>query len=113
MLCKKLTQENINYISFSNSYCFESYEISILVSILKIINNPLLDIPFYCVATSHIFNFTKEEILKIKLKNKDKSLFMSFKKSKNFKCIKLIRFIKKLIKKSLKKNTKRINRRNI
>ena len=98
ILYKKLSEQKINYISFNNESCFNSYEILTLISILKIVNNPFLDISLYAVATSHIFNFTKEEILKIKLKNINKPLFINFKKSKNIKCIRLVKFIKNLIK---------------
>ncbi|MDR1061042.1 MAG: UvrD-helicase domain-containing protein, partial [Clostridiales bacterium] len=45
---------------------FESYEIDIMLSVLKIIDNPLQDIPMFAVMLSPIFSFPPERAAKIK-----------------------------------------------
>ncbi len=105
LLSKKLLEFNISSISYSDINCFSSYEISLLISILKIINNPSLNIPFYHIATSFMFNFSKEEMLNIKIKNLNQSFYTSFKNSKEKKCQNLIDFVEEL-KNSL--NTKKL-----
>ena len=100
ILCEHLEKLNINYVCHNNFDFMESYEISILISILKIINNPMLEIPLCAVAVSSMFSFSNEELLKIKIKNNNKNLFYCFKNSKNKKCIKFVNFIRKLIKHS-------------
>lgn len=96
LLSKKLLELNISSISFSDINCFSSYEISLLISILKVINNHSLDIPFYHIATSFMFNFSKEEMLKIRIKNFNQSFYDSFKNSKEKKCQKVVEFIKEI-----------------
>ncbi len=104
ILCENLSKLNINFFCLNNINFLESYEISILISLLKIIDNPLLDIPFCAVALSPMFNFSNQELLDIKIKNQDENLFTSFKKSKNKKCKNLISTLKKLKKISINNN---------
>jgi len=48
------------YTDSSSAY-FETYEISVMLSLLKIIDNPLQDIPLLTVMLSPVFAFTAEE----------------------------------------------------
>jgi len=50
---------------------FDSYEISVVLSFLKIIDNPLQDIPLLSVLRSPMFNFTDSEIAMIRIKNRN------------------------------------------
>ncbi|GMB10287.1 MAG: helicase-exonuclease AddAB subunit AddA [Candidatus Improbicoccus devescovinae] len=60
---------------------FKIEEIEILVSILKIINNPLQDIPLLCIIMSPIFGFNLEEITKIRALEPKKYIYFALKKA--------------------------------
>lgn len=83
---KYLSELNIPFISSSDSGYLDSYEVSITVSLLKIINNPLLDIPLCAVLLSPIFNFSTDELAEIRITYKDKPLYTAIKESQNDKC---------------------------
>ena len=95
-LCEKLEKLKIDYVSYNEINFLKSYEISLLTSLLKIINNPLLDIPFSAVAFSPMFCFENSEILEISNQNKELPLYIAFKKTKNTKCKILINYLKEL-----------------
>ena len=68
---QELIKRNINvYSDVSDSY-LESNEINQILSLLKIINNPYLDIPLVSVLRSYIGLFNDDELLKIRLVNKN------------------------------------------
>ncbi len=100
ILCEKLTNLNINFNCLSNTNFLKSFEISLLISLLKIISNPMLDIPFCAVAISPMFHFTKEELVDIKIKYKFCCFFKAFKKYKTEKCLKFIEFLEYLTEKT-------------
>lgn len=53
-------------------------EIRLALSILKILDNPMNDIPFVAVCLSPIFGFTTDEIAKIRKLDKDKKFYSIF-----------------------------------
>ncbi len=53
----------------------ESREIQLLSAFVKVVNNPLLDIPLVSVLYSPVFGFTSDEISQIRLKNKNAELY--------------------------------------
>jgi len=57
----ELTRLGIPAYSEAGSAYFEKYEISVMLSLLKIIDNPLQDIPLFTVMLSPVFSFTAEE----------------------------------------------------
>ncbi len=59
----------------------QSEEISTLVSLLQIIDNPLQDIPLLAVLSSRIFAFTADELAAIRSECKDACFFEALKKS--------------------------------
>ncbi len=59
-----------------NGY-LKSREISILLDILRIIDNPLLDIPAVAVMMSPMFMFTSQEIAEIRASDKNVSIYMN------------------------------------
>lgn len=75
---------------------FKSREVSIIISLLKVINNPLNDLPLFSVITSPLFNFDEDEIAKIRLIDKDASLYKCILNSKTKKCRNFIKYIYKL-----------------
>lgn len=55
----------------------DTNEISVIISLLKVINNPLLDVPMLNVLTSPIFAFTPTELANIRLDSKSLPLYKS------------------------------------
>ncbi|MEG0614148.1 MAG: helicase-exonuclease AddAB subunit AddA [Oscillospiraceae bacterium] len=62
-----LANEGIDAVVDDTEAYLKSREISILLNLLKIIDNPLLDIPMVSVLMSPMFKITTEEIAKIRL----------------------------------------------
>ncbi len=61
-----LRMYNIPYFTEGSANYFESLEMRIFLSLLKICDNPLQDIPLAGVLRSPLFNFTEEDLLKIR-----------------------------------------------
>ena len=53
----------------------QSKEISLLVSLIKTVNNPLLDVPLVSVMLSPLFGFTSDELAEIRLINKKSDIY--------------------------------------
>ncbi|NLK96052.1 MAG: helicase-exonuclease AddAB subunit AddA [Clostridiales bacterium] len=62
------------YADTSSGY-FESIEIRTIMSLLKVIDNPMQDVPLLSLLKSPIMNFTAEELADIRLINKDNYLY--------------------------------------
>lgn len=62
-------------------------EISLLMSVLETVNNPYRDINTVAVMMSPMFNFTADEVAKLRIKNEYKSVYSSLaaQKEKNYK----------------------------
>lgn len=86
ILGKYFSELNIPFISSNDIGYLDSYEVSITISLLKIINNPLLDIPLCAVLLSPIFNFSTVELAEIRIACKDKPLYTAIKESEYNKC---------------------------
>ncbi len=77
---KELTDINLTVFSDSSSQYLDTMEIQIIVSILKIINNPIQDIPLVTVLRSPIFAFTDNDLISIRLTDKNCSFYESMMK---------------------------------
>lgn len=64
---KELNNQNIPVFSDTSSQYFDSIEIQTILSLLKIIDNPMQDIPFVSVLRSQIGKFDDNELICIKL----------------------------------------------
>lgn len=62
------------YVSSQTGY-FQAVEIKVLLQFLKIIDNPLQDIPLYGTLKSFFGGFSEEEIAGLRSKDKESSLF--------------------------------------
>ena len=71
----ELGAEGIPVYADTGSGYFESIEIRTIMSLLKIIDNPLQDIPMIAVLKSPIMGFTAEELSEIRLLNKEKYFY--------------------------------------
>ena len=74
---KELTQKGIPCFSDSSSGYFDSSEVSVMLHLLRIIDNPLLDIPLFSVLISPMFGFTPDEIASIRLEDKRAPLYLA------------------------------------
>ena len=58
----------------------ESKEIMFLASLVKVINNPLIDIPLIAVLMSPVFGFTADELAEIRMIDRKSELFVCLEK---------------------------------
>ena len=97
---KVLYEKGIPVYADSSSNFFESSEILTVISLIKIIDNPLLDIDFTSILRSYFARFTLNEITEIRLINKDTSMYNAFleyiEKTNNEKAIKFLSFLEDL-----------------
>ena len=71
----ELTNLNIPVYSDTSLEYLNSIEIQVIMSLLKIIDNPMQDIPLVCMLRSIIGGFTDNELISIRLENKGKISF--------------------------------------
>ena len=64
---KELIKQNIDVYSDTSSEYLETYEIQVIMDLLKIIDNPYQDIPLVHVMLSSIGMFTDDDLLEIRL----------------------------------------------
>jgi len=62
------------YAELSTGY-FAATEVQVMLSLLRVIDNPLQDIPLAGVLRSPIFRFTAEELARIRIASKDTSFY--------------------------------------
>lgn len=76
----------------------DSFEISAVMSLLKAIDNPLLDNELFAALMSPMFGFTADEMAEISVNNKDKPLYLrlSDKKDEMPKCKKALEIMEEL-----------------
>ena len=74
ILANELRRQGIP-VNFANEGYAETYEISTFLSLLKIIDNPHSDIELLSVMMSPLFNFTPEEMAKIRAVKKDGDIY--------------------------------------
>ena len=79
---KELINQNIPVFSDSTQEYISSYEIQTIMSLLKIIDNPMQDIPLAMVLKSPIYNFTDDELVEIRLTDKQSDFYTTLIKSK-------------------------------
>jgi ATP-dependent helicase/nuclease subunit A len=54
-----------------------AYEVMVAVSLLRILDNPLQDVPLLSVLLSPVFGFTPDDVSEIRIKSRDKSLYLA------------------------------------
>ena len=68
---KELLKNNIPVYSDSQAEFLETFEIRIIMNLLKVLDNPLDDIGLVSVLRSPLFGFTDNEIIEIRLLNRE------------------------------------------
>lgn len=84
-----LSENSIPVWSDSAGKFFGTTEISFILSLLRIIDNPVQDIPLISVLISPVFGFTTADIARIRIKKKSTSLYLAIKsmaEEKDFRC---------------------------
>lgn len=72
---KELNKLEMPVFSDTSSSYFETEEIQIILSVLKIVDNPNNDIPLVTVLRSPIGSFTDNELIEIRLNSKETSFY--------------------------------------
>ena len=67
---KEISEKGIAVFSDSSSTYLESMEVQTITSLLKVIDNPMQDIPLITVLRSNIFGFTDNDLIEIRLTDK-------------------------------------------
>ncbi len=73
---------NMPVFSDSSQEYLDSIEIQTIMSLLKIIDNPMQDIPLVTVLRSNIGNFTDDELVQIRLSDKYDNFYTCMQKAK-------------------------------
>lgn len=81
---KILTDYGIPVIANNKLNLFESNEVSILISLLRTIDNPSLDIPLLATLMSVFYGYTVDEIAEAKINYKAQNLFGSISNDAKF-----------------------------
>ena len=71
----EIGSEGIPIYADTGSGYFESIEIRTIMSLLKVIDNPMQDVPLIALLKSAIMGFTAEELATVRLVNKDKYFY--------------------------------------
>jgi len=79
---KELAKLQIPVFSDNNSSYLETQEIQIIINLLKIIDNPMQDIPLVSVLRSPIGKFTDDELIEIRVGRDNKTFYESLLESK-------------------------------
>ena len=77
---EELSKRNIPVFCDNNLGYFDTSEIQITMSLLKIIDNPIQDIPLIAVLRSQIGNFTSDELVSIRLIDRNVPFYTAMQK---------------------------------
>ena len=79
---KELQSQDINVYSDTSTEYLETYEVQIIMDLLKIIDNPYQDLPLVHVMRSPIGMFTDDDLLEIRLADKTDDFYTAMLKAK-------------------------------
>ena len=79
---KEIIRQNMPVFTDSSSTYLDSIEIQTIMSLLKIIDNPLNDIPLVTVLRSYIGGFTDNDLIQIRLSDKHSDFYTTLIKAK-------------------------------
>ena len=93
---KEISELEIPVYSDSSSQYLQSVEIETIMSLLRIINNPMQDIPLVTVMRSPIGNFTDNELIEIRMVDRNSSFYEALLKSDLEKAHRFLSLLKEL-----------------
>ena len=79
---KEIADLDLPVFSDTSSTYLDSMEVQIIMSLLKIIDNPMQDIPLVTVLRSSIYGFTDNELIQIRLADKNSTFYEAMIKAK-------------------------------
>ena len=79
---KEISELNIPVFSDSSTTYLETMEVQTIMSLLRVIDNPMQDIPLVTVLRSNIFGFNDNDLIQIRLSDKKCSFYESMLKSR-------------------------------
>ena len=79
---KEIEELNIPVFSDSSITYLETMEVQTIMSLLKVIDNPMQDIPLVTVLRSNIFGFTDNDLIQIRLSDRKCSFYESMLKAR-------------------------------
>lgn len=79
---KEIADLDLTVFSDTSSTYLDSMEVQIIMSLLKIIDNPMQDIPLVTVLRSSIYGFTDNELIQIRLADKNSTFYEAMIKAK-------------------------------
>ena len=93
-----LKEYGVPVVSSEKNNFFEENDIIVMLNLLRVIDNPVQDIPLLSVLMSPIFGFTAEEMAEIRSDNRHMSLYNAVKlnSARNEKCRDFLEFIAKM-----------------
>ncbi len=72
-----LKEKGLDCFCDANNGYFDSFEISVMLNLLRIIDNPLQDIALFSVMLSPLYMFTADDIASIRVMDKDVPLYVA------------------------------------
>ena len=96
---KEISNLGILVYSDSSGEYLQSIEIETIMSLLRIINNPMQDIPLVTVMRSPIGNFTDNELIEIRLNDRNSNFYEALIKTKTDKVKNFLNLLEELRKK--------------
>ena len=93
---KEISMLGIPVYSDSSGEYLQSIEIETIMSLLKIINNPMQDIPLVTVMRSPIGNFTDNELIEIRLNDRNSNFYEALIKTDTPKVRKFLQLLEEL-----------------
>ncbi|MGE5632126.1 MAG: helicase-exonuclease AddAB subunit AddA [Caulobacteraceae bacterium] len=81
VFAEELNLQGIPVYTDSGSGYFKTVEISTMLSLLQIIDNPMQDIPMLAVLRSPVADFSPEELIEIRLSDREASFFEAMEKA--------------------------------
>lgn len=81
---KVFSQYGIPTICENRTNLFSNAEVTILVNLLRVVDNPTLDVPLLATLMSLFYGYSADQIAKAKVEYKDKNLYSSIRKSDDF-----------------------------
>ena len=79
---KEISELNLPVFSDSSDTYLEAMEVETIMNLLKIIDNPMQDIPLVSVLRSSIFNFSDNDLIEIRLADRKSTFYEAMQKAR-------------------------------
>lgn len=79
---KEISELNLPVFSDSSDTYLEAMEVETIMNLLKVIDNPMQDIPLVSVLRSSIFNFSDNDLIEIRLADRKSTFYEAMQKAR-------------------------------